>query len=146
MSLVSLPELLADAGKGRYAVGYYESWDVYTLEAVVAAAEAERSPVIIGIGGLSANHEWLRSTGIEMYGAVAERLAQRSSVPIGVLFNEADSLEEAKLAIGAGLQLGDDAHPGLADRPADERHRGARSPRAVRTASRSRVRSALWPR
>ena len=102
MGLVSLPELLADAGKGRYAVGYYESWDVYTLEAVVAAAEAERSPVIIGIGGLSANHEWLRSTGVELYGVVAERLARRSSVPIGVLFNEADSLEEAKLAIGAG--------------------------------------------
>ncbi len=102
MSLVSLPDLLADAGKGRYAVGYYESWDLYTLEAVVAAAEAERSPVIIGIGGLSANHEWLRSTGIELYGAVAERLARRSSVPIGVLFNEGDSLEETKLAIGAG--------------------------------------------
>lgn len=102
MSLVSLPDLLADAGKGRYAVGYYESWDVYTLEAVVAAAEAERSPVIIGIGGLSANHQWLRSTGIELYGAIAERLARRSSVPIGVLFNEGDSLEETKLAIGAG--------------------------------------------
>lgn len=102
MSLISLPELLADAGRGRYAVGYYESWDVYTLEAVVAAAEAERSPVIIGIGGLSANHEWLRSTGVEMYGLVAERLAKRSRVPIAVLFNEADSLEEAMLAIGAG--------------------------------------------
>lgn len=102
MSIVSLPELLEAAGKGRYAVGYFESWDVYTLEAVVAAAEAERSPVLIGIGGLSTNHSWLRRQGIEIYGAAAQALARRASVPVGVLFNEGDSFEEAAGALGAG--------------------------------------------
>lgn len=102
MPIVSLPELLDAAGQGRYAVGYFESWDVYTLEAVVAAAEAERSPVLIGIGGLSTNHPWLRRHGIEIYGAAAHALAQRASVPVGVLFNEGDSFEESAGALGAG--------------------------------------------
>lgn len=102
MSLVSLPDLLADAARGRYAVGYFESWDVYSLEATVAAAEAENSPVIIGIGGLSANHEWLSGRGVELYGAVSAALARRSAVPTAVLFNEGESFAEAAAALGAG--------------------------------------------
>jgi ketose-bisphosphate aldolase len=102
MSIVPLSDLLADAGRGGYAVGYFESWDVYSFEATLAAAEAERSPVIIGIGGLSTNHEWLRTRGIELYGRTAEALARRSSVPTAVLFNEADSFAEAAGALGAG--------------------------------------------
>ncbi len=102
MPVVPLPDLLADAEKGRFAVGYFESWDVYSLEAVLAAAEAERSPVIIGIGGLSANHEWLTSVGVELYGAACASLARRSTVPTGILFNEAESFVEAAAALGAG--------------------------------------------
>jgi len=102
MPTVGLPELLADAEKGRYAVGYFESWDIYTLEAVVAAAEQERSPVIIGIGGLSANHEWLSTVGVELYGAASAALARRSSVPTAILFNEAENFAEAAGALGAG--------------------------------------------
>ncbi|MFV0425804.1 MAG: class II fructose-bisphosphate aldolase [Beutenbergiaceae bacterium] len=102
MAIITLPELLSDAEAGRYAVGYFESWDVYSLEAVLEAAEAERSPVIIGIGGLSANHAWLSNIGVEIYGAVAHALARRSTVPTAILFNEAESFEEAAAALGAG--------------------------------------------
>jgi fructose-bisphosphate aldolase class II len=100
--VVPLPDLLEAAARGRYAVGYFESWDVYTLEATLAAAEAEQSPVIIGIGGLSANHEWLSSVGVEVYGAVCAALGRRSRVPTGILFNEAESFVEAAAALGAG--------------------------------------------
>lgn len=102
MPISSLPELLDDARRGRYAVGYFESWDVYSLEAVLAAAEAERSPVVIGIGGLSANHQWLGRVGIEIYGAVCAALARRSSVPTAILFNEGESFAEVAGALGAG--------------------------------------------
>jgi ketose-bisphosphate aldolase len=102
MPVSSLPELLADAGERRYAMGYFEAWDVYSLEAVLAAAEAERSPVIIGIGGLSANHDWLGSVGVEIYGAACAALARRASVPAAILFNEAESFAEATGALGAG--------------------------------------------
>ena len=102
MSLVTMPELLEHAGKNRYAVGYFESWDLYSLEATLAAAEAKRSPVIIGIGGLSANHEWLQSGGIELYGNICRSLAARATVPVATLFNEADSFAEA----AGGLRVG----------------------------------------
>ncbi len=102
MTLVALPELLERAEKGRYAVGYFEAWDLYSLEAVLAAGEAEQSPLILGIGGLSASHEWLRSHGIEVYGAAREALARRTKLPTAILFNEADSLEEAAAGLRAG--------------------------------------------
>ena len=35
--IVPLPTLLADASEGGYAVGYFEAWDSYSLEAVVEA-------------------------------------------------------------------------------------------------------------
>lgn len=102
MPLATLNNLLGHAAEHRYAVGYFESWDVYSLEATIAAAEAERSPVIIGIGGLSANHRWLRERGTDIYGAVSRRLAERSAVPVAVLFNEAGGFAEAAGALGAG--------------------------------------------
>ena len=102
MSLVPLWEMLEDARRGQYAVGYFESWDEYTLEATIAAAEAEASPVVIGIGGLSTEHGWLQRRGTAVYGKVAAHLAQRSSIPTAVLFNEAESLAEAAGALGAG--------------------------------------------
>lgn len=105
MTIVPLPEMLSEARRDGYAVGYFESWDVYSLEAVVAAAEAERSPVIVGIGGLTANHEWLRDTGIALYGAAAQTLGQRADVPTAVIYNEADSLDEARLALGTGYNV-----------------------------------------
>jgi fructose/tagatose bisphosphate aldolase len=52
MPLVPLSRLLADARAGGYAVGYFEAWDSYSLEAVVAAAEAEQAPVVLGFGCL----------------------------------------------------------------------------------------------
>lgn len=102
MPVVPLPRLLEHARAGGYAVGYFESWDVYSLEATVAAAEAERAPVILGIGGLSANHAWLARSGIDVYGAACRRLAEECSVPCAVLFNEAESRDEAAAALGRG--------------------------------------------
>jgi len=102
VSLAPLPELLEHARRNHYAVGYFESWDIYSLEAVVDAAEAERSPVIIGIGGLTSNHRWLRERGIALYGAAANALARRATVPTAVLFNEGDSFEETVSSLCAG--------------------------------------------
>ena len=42
MSLVSLKELLETANKNNFAVGYFEAWDLYSLEAVALAAEKEK--------------------------------------------------------------------------------------------------------
>jgi len=51
MALAPMPTLLRSATKDGYAVGYFESWDQYSLEAVVEAAEELESPIVIGLGG-----------------------------------------------------------------------------------------------
>ncbi len=57
MPLVPFPA--DDGGRGRrggYAVGYFESWNLESLLAVADAAEAERSPVILGFSGIYLPH------------------------------------------------------------------------------------------
>ena len=57
MPLESAAELLTHARRHRYAVGYFESWDLASLEGVIDAAEQSRSPVIVGFNG-----EFLRTS------------------------------------------------------------------------------------
>ena len=44
MGLVAMTDLMLKAREGKYAVGYFESWDLQSLKAVVSAAEEESSP------------------------------------------------------------------------------------------------------
>ena len=39
MTIVKMDELLAKAHAGKYAVGYFECWDQYSLEGAMEAAE-----------------------------------------------------------------------------------------------------------
>jgi ketose-bisphosphate aldolase len=103
MALVPMPELLGQARDGGYAVGYFEAWDSYSLEAVVAAAEAERAPVIIGFGCMLLDQGWLDRGGIEIFGAIGTRAAAASKVPVSLLLNEAHTLEHALRGIEAGF-------------------------------------------
>jgi len=102
VTLVPLPELLADAREHAYAVGYFEAWDGYSLEAVVAAAEAERAPVILGFGCLFVDDDWLEAGGIESLGALGRAVAERAGVPVALLLNEACTLEQATRGLAAG--------------------------------------------
>ncbi|HXH98386.1 MAG TPA: class II fructose-bisphosphate aldolase, partial [Gaiellaceae bacterium] len=101
--LAPLTGLLADAQAGGYAVGYFEAWDGYSLEAVVEAAEAERAPVILGFGCLLVDGAWLDAGGIEMLGSLGRRAAETASVPAALLLNEAQTLDQARLGIEAGF-------------------------------------------
>ena len=63
--IVPLPYLLAKAQEGGYALGYFEAWDSYSLEAVIEAAETENAPVILGFGCMMVSEPWLDAGGIE---------------------------------------------------------------------------------
>ena len=54
MPLVPMTELFERARREGYALGYFEAWDLYSLEAALEAAEAEESPVILGFGCMMA--------------------------------------------------------------------------------------------
>ena len=97
-----MPELLAHALRDGYAIGYYEAWDQYSLEAVLEAAEENHSPAIIGFGGAVASPEWLDGHGVEEMALVARSLAERARIPATVLFNEAQTFGQLLRGLKAG--------------------------------------------
>jgi fructose/tagatose bisphosphate aldolase len=103
MGLAPLTELLSAARAGGYAVGYFEAWDSYSLEAVVEAAETERAPVVLGFGCLLVDQLWLDNGGIETLGCLGRHVAKRTTVPVSLLLNEAHTLEHGLRGIEAGF-------------------------------------------
>lgn len=103
MPLVPFTDLLADARVGGYAVGYFEAWDGYSLDAVIQAAELERAPAIVGFGCLLVDQAWLDRGGIEILALTGRLAAERSTVPISLLLNEAHTLADAIRGIEAGF-------------------------------------------
>ena len=105
MALAPLSRLLAEARAGGYAIGYFEAWDTYSLEAVAEAAEAERSPVVLGFGGMMMNPPWLDRYGIEPMGAYGRVIAERLAVPAALILNEVWHLEQAYRGAQAGFNV-----------------------------------------
>jgi ketose-bisphosphate aldolase len=103
MPLVPLAELLERARRERYALGYFEAWDLYSLEAALEAAEAEESPVILGFGCMMADRDWLNQGGVEALGAVGRAVAERARVPVALLLNEAQTLDQALRGVECGF-------------------------------------------
>jgi fructose-bisphosphate aldolase class II len=101
--LVPLPNLLASARDGEYALGYFEAWDSYSLEAVIEAAEAERAPVILGFGCMMVDRAWLDVGGIRTLGCIGRSVAEQTQLPVSLLLNEAHTYEEAIEGIHAGF-------------------------------------------
>jgi fructose-bisphosphate aldolase class II len=102
MGLARMSDILAAALAGGYAVGYFEAWDQYSLEACLEAAEAERSPAILGFGAAVTDQAWLDRWGVEELAVLARRLAEKAAVPTAVLFNEARTLEQLRRGAAAG--------------------------------------------
>src|SRR5215831_8416772 len=95
MPLVSMTTLMQCALQGGYGLGYFEAWDSYSLEAALEAAEEERSPVILGFGGMMADTDWLDHGGVALLGAMGSVVAKRARVPVSLLFNEAQTFDQA---------------------------------------------------
>jgi ketose-bisphosphate aldolase len=103
MPLVSMTTLFERAREGGYAVGYFEAWDSYSLEAVIEAAEAENAPVILGFGCMMLDANWLDAGGVEALAGMGRPLVERTRVPAAFLLNEASTLDQARRGIDAGF-------------------------------------------
>jgi ketose-bisphosphate aldolase len=102
--LVPWRELLAEARRQGYAVGYFEAWDMYSLEAVVEAAEAANTPVILGFGGVMMEQGWFdNSSALERLGALGLATAQAAKVPVSLLLNEVATIDLIRRGIEAGF-------------------------------------------
>lgn len=106
MSLVSFQDLMAAAGQGQYAVGYFESWNLESLLAVADAAEAMRSPVLLGFSGIYLPHgERLTREHPGDYAALGLAVCKRLTVPACLVFNESPHLDWVTEAIELGFGL-----------------------------------------
>lgn len=102
MTIVKLTDIMERALKGKYAVGYFECWDQYSLEGAMEAAEESNAPAILGFGGSVTDADWLAKGGIEELASLTTILAARSSVPTAVIFNEATTLEQVSRGLRSG--------------------------------------------
>src|SRR6188474_303171 len=106
MARASFAELMAAAENGGYAVGYFESWNLESLLAVADAAEATRSPVILGFSGIYLPHpQRVARDPLSTYAAMGLDVCRRLSVPACLLFNESPNLEWVFEAIELGFGL-----------------------------------------
>lgn len=103
MPLIPMHELLADATQRGYAVGYFEAWDLYSLEAVKEAAEEMNSPAILGFGGVMMNQEWIESGGMRALGEMGRVVATNTKVPTVYLLNEVLSFDHITQGLVSGF-------------------------------------------
>ena len=125
MPLESATEMMIHARRDNYAVGYFESWDLASLEGVIDAAEQSRSPMIIGFNGeFLAHADRVLPARLEWYGALGHAAAESAQVPCAVMFNECpvDAWVERASRVGFNLVMLADpeaSHPDLTRRVAD---------------------------
>jgi ketose-bisphosphate aldolase len=106
MPLCSIDVLMQRAMTGRYALGYFESWNLESLQGVIDAAEQTRSPVIIGFnGGFLSHPSRLSAERVSWYAALGRAAAASASIPCGLLFNECPCDDSIRLAIETGFNL-----------------------------------------
>jgi ketose-bisphosphate aldolase len=102
MTITDLRDILGRALQHGYAVGYFEAWDSYSLEAVVRTAEEFESPAILGFGAAVTDAAWLEAGGVEELAALARVLAEGAAVPVAVLYNETQTPAQALRGLRAG--------------------------------------------
>jgi len=89
--------LLNHAYRNHYAVGSFSAANLDCIEAVLAAAEQARSPVILNLAESRPGYG-----DFELVAAAAERAAQRVTVPVALHFERGETLESTVRAINRG--------------------------------------------
>lgn len=97
MSLVTSKELMLDAQKNHYAIGAFNVENMEMVQAVVAAAEELRSPVII-----QTTPGTLKYADPEMYYANVAAAAKAASVPVVMHLDHGSSFTLAMRTLRAG--------------------------------------------
>lgn len=98
MPLVSSKPLLQKAREQGYAVGAFNVFNMESVKAVIAAAERERSPVLIQVwSGLDG------FVGLDVLAAIVRCEAKKASVPVALHLDHGMSPEHAAKGIRCGF-------------------------------------------
>lgn len=98
MSLVSVDFLLEKAEKEGYAVGAFNCNNMEIVQAIVAAAEAEKSPVII-----QASQGAIKYAGLEYIVKLVETAANSVSVPVALHLDHGTNFDQVVKCIRYGF-------------------------------------------
>lgn len=98
MSLVSVDSLLKEAKKGGYAVGAFNCNNMEIVQAIIAAAEQEKSPVII-----QASQGAIKYAGLPYIVSLVRAAAEQSSVPVALHLDHGTSFDQVIQCIGSGF-------------------------------------------
>ena len=97
MSLVTSKEMLINAQKGGYAVGAFNVENMEMVQAVIAAAEELKAPVM-----LQTTPSTVRYASVEMFAAMVAAQAKKASVPVCLHLDHGSSYELAVQCIENG--------------------------------------------
>jgi fructose-bisphosphate aldolase, class II len=101
MPLVSMKEMLNKAKAEGYAVGQFNLNNLEFTQAILQAAEAEKSPVILGVSEGAARYMSGFKTVVKMVEGLMEDL--KISVPVAIHLDHGSSFDKCKEAIDAGF-------------------------------------------
>lgn len=98
MPLVPVKELLQQAEAGKYAVGAFNVNNMEIVQAILAAAEAEKAPVI-----MQASQGAIKYAGIEYIYALGSLAASQATVPVALHLDHGTSFEQCMKCIRVGF-------------------------------------------
>lgn len=101
MALESMTQMLNKALKGRYAVGQFNINNLEYIQAILAAAQEENAPVILGVSVGAKRY----IGGYKVISAMVQALIEESgiTVPVALHLDHGPSFEECILALDAGF-------------------------------------------
>ncbi len=94
---VTTKEMLKSAQAGKYAVGAFNCENMEMAMAIIAAAEAQRAPVMLQTTPSTVDY-----AGLDLFYANVRTLAERASVPVALHLDHGSSYGLAISAIAAG--------------------------------------------
>lgn len=98
MPFTTLREVLAEAERGGYAVGAFNTNNMEIVQAIVEAAQEEQAPVI-----LQASQGALKYAGIEYITSMVRAAVETSSVPVVLHLDHGTSFEQTMLCLKHGF-------------------------------------------
>ncbi|MBI2842003.1 MAG: class II fructose-bisphosphate aldolase [Armatimonadetes bacterium] len=97
MPVVPMPEILEPAFKNRYGVGAFNIVNDLTMEAVLAAAEEARSPVIVQV-----SVKTVKTMGARLIRLMFEEMAEKVSIPATLHLDHCPDVKVIEECLEAG--------------------------------------------
>ncbi|MDR1160110.1 MAG: class II fructose-1,6-bisphosphate aldolase [Syntrophomonadaceae bacterium] len=98
MSYVGVSELLAEADRGRYAVGAFNANNMEIVQAIVEAAELERAPVI-----MQASQGAISYAGLDYITGLVKTAAYKATVPVALHLDHGTDFEQIIRCVRSGF-------------------------------------------